>query len=179
MSPVELVSLCLSLHKLIAYHHLLHLVADTHACDLLQVLQTSQNLVLDLELCLHAECSALLDGEWLLLEGLKGTGRLEVDDNVGAALDLETERVDDAFAGVVGVGDVLALAKTKGSLPLVQSLVVLVCCEDLAAAMVWISGSRVGLLTQVLVLIECLLLTNLEALGLLCVEIVVLVGHSC
>jgi hypothetical protein len=37
----------------------------------------------------------------------------------------------------------------------------------------------VKLLTQVLVLIECLLLTDLETLGLLCVEIVVLVGHDC
>ena len=33
--------------------------------------------------------------------------------------------------------------------------------------------------TQLLVLIERLLLTNLEALGLLCVEIVVVVGHAC
>jgi len=37
----------------------------------------------------------------------------------------------------------------------------------------------VKLLTQVLVLIECLLLTDLEALGLLRVEIIVLVGHGC
>lgn len=39
--------------------------------------------------------------------------------------------------------------------------------------------SKVEWLTQVLVLVECLLLTDLEALGLLCVEIVVLVGHGC
>jgi hypothetical protein len=90
-------------YELAAYHHLLHLVADTHTCDLLQVLQTCQNLVLDLELHLHAESGALLDGEWLALEGLKGARRLEVDDDVGTAIDFETERVDDAFAGVVGV----------------------------------------------------------------------------
>jgi hypothetical protein len=84
-------------------HHLLHLVADTHACDLLQVLEAGENLVLDLELGLHAEGGALLDGEGLVLEGLEGTGRLEVDDDVGTALDLEAERVDDALAGVVGV----------------------------------------------------------------------------
>ena len=127
MSPSEVVSFCSCLHRGVEYHHLLHLVADTHACDLLQVLQTSQDLVLDLELCLHAECSTLLDGERLLLEGLEGARRLEVDDDVGAALNFETERVDDAFAGVVGVRDVLALAETKGSFPLVECLVVLVC----------------------------------------------------
>jgi hypothetical protein len=59
--------------------------------------------VLDLELHLHAESGALFDGEWLALEGLKGARRLEVDDDVGTAIDFETERVDDAFAGVVGV----------------------------------------------------------------------------
>jgi hypothetical protein len=88
--------------------------------------------VLDLELCLHAECSTFLDDERLLLEGLKGARRLEVDDDVGTAIDFETERVDDAFAGVVGVGDVLALAETKGSLPLVQGFVVLVCRAESA-----------------------------------------------
>lgn len=33
--------------------------------------------------------------------------------------------------------------------------------------------------TQLLVLVERLLLTNLEALGLLCAEIVVVIGHGC
>lgn len=100
--------------------------------------------MLDLELCLHAECSALLDGERLLLEGLKGAGRLEVDDDVGTAIDFETERVDDAFAGVVGVGDVLALAETEGSLPLVQGFVVLVCCAESAIAVAWELGTQGG-----------------------------------
>lgn len=85
------------------YHHLLQLGANTHAVHLLEVLETCQNLVLDLELCLHAECSALLDDERLLLEGLKGARGLEVDDDVGTAIDFETERVDDALAGIVGV----------------------------------------------------------------------------
>ena len=91
--------------------------------------------MLDLELCLHAECSTLLDDKRLLLKGLEGARRLEVDDDVGAAIDFETERVDDAFAGVVGVGDVLALAETKGSLPLVQGFIVLVCRAE--SAMLW------------------------------------------
>jgi hypothetical protein len=135
MSPSDIVSFRSLLHRVVWYHHLLHLVADAHACDLLQVLQTSQDLVLDLELCLHAECSTLLDNERLLLEGLKGARRLEVDDDVGTAIDFETERVDDTFAGVVGVGDVLALAQTKGSLPLVQGFIVLVCRAE--SAMLW------------------------------------------
>lgn len=98
-----MVSSFLLSYTAIAYHHLLHLVADTHACDLLQVLQACQNLVLDLELRLHAECSTLLDDERLLLECFKSTRRLEVNDDVGAAFDLEAKRVDDAFAGVVGI----------------------------------------------------------------------------
>lgn len=109
------------------YHHLLHLVADTHACDLLEVLQTGENLMLDLELRLHAERSTLLDDEGLLLESLKSTGGLEIDDDVGAALDLEAKRVDDAFAGVAGVRNVLALTETEGGFPLVQGLILLVC----------------------------------------------------
>ena len=135
MSPIKRVSFCMLIRKLVPYHHLLHLVADTHACDLLQVLQASQDLVLDLELCLHAEGSTLLDDERLLLEGLKGARRLEVDDDVGTAIDFETERVDDTFAGVVEVGDVLALAETKGSLPLVQGFIILVCRAE--SAMLW------------------------------------------
>lgn len=136
--------------------------------------------MLDLELRLHAECRTLLDDKGLLLEGLQSTRRLEVDDDVGAALDFESERVDDAFAGVVGVGDVLALAETKGGLPLVQRFILLVwraSCQHLW----WLRHEELKLEspTQVLVLVERLLLTNLEALGLLCVEIVVVVGHVC
>jgi len=82
--------------------------------------------VLDLELCLHAECSALLDCEWLALESFNSAGGSQVDDDVFTALDFKTEREDDAFAGIVGVGDVLALTKTKGSFPLLERLIVLV-----------------------------------------------------
>ena len=59
--------------------------------------------MLDLELRLHAESSTLLDDEGLLLKSLKSTGGLEVNDDVGAALDLEAKRVDDALAGIAGV----------------------------------------------------------------------------
>ena len=109
------------------YHHLLQLVANPHAGNLLEVLETGQDLVLDLELGLHAETSTLLDGEGLLLELLERAGRAQVDDDVGAAFDLETEREDAALARVVGVGDVLALAEAKGGLPVLQRLIVLVC----------------------------------------------------
>lgn len=109
-----------------AYHHLLQLVTDAHAGDLLQVLEASQDLVLHLELGLHAETSALLDGEGLLLELLEGAGSAQVDDDVLTALDLEAQGEDDAFARVVGVRDVLALAQAQRGLPLLQRLVVLV-----------------------------------------------------
>jgi hypothetical protein len=56
------------------YHHLLKLITDAHARHLLEVLQTCQNLVLNLELCLHTERGALLDGERLCVESFEGTG---------------------------------------------------------------------------------------------------------
>lgn len=68
--------------------------------------------MLDLELRLHAERRALFDCEWLALERLDGAGRSQVDDDVGAALDLETKRENDAFTRVRRVGDVFALAET-------------------------------------------------------------------
>ena len=103
-----------------AYHHLLHLVADAHAPDHLEVLEASQDLVLDLELCLHAERSALFDCERLALESVHRARGPQVDDDVRATFDFEPEREDDAFARVVGVGDVLALAKTEGCFPLLE-----------------------------------------------------------
>lgn len=93
----------------------------------MEVLQTGQNVVLDLELCLHAEPSTLLDGEWLLLESFDSARCAQVDNDIITAFDLESEGEDDTPAGVVGVGDVLALSKTKGLLPLLERLVVLIC----------------------------------------------------
>jgi len=83
--------------------------------------------VLHLELCLHAEPGTFLDGEGLFLKSLDGTGCAQVDDDIIAAFDFESEREDNASAGIVGVGDVLALSKTKGRFPLLERLVVLVC----------------------------------------------------
>lgn len=69
--------------------------------------------MLHLELRLHAELGALFDHKRLVLERVDGTGRLEVDDNVRAAFDLEAEREDDAFARVTGVGEVFAGAEAE------------------------------------------------------------------
>lgn len=90
------------------HHHLLQLVAHGASGDLLEVLQAREDLVLHLELHLHAELGTLLDGKGLALELFNGAGRPEVDDDVGAAFDLEAERLDDAFARVIGVGQRLA-----------------------------------------------------------------------
>lgn len=132
------------------YHHLLQLDANTHAGYLLEVLEACQNLVLDLELCLHAETCTLLDGEGLLLELLERTRSTQVDDDVVAALYLETKGENDALAGVVGVGDVLALAKAKGRLPLLQRLIILVCDGRRSASVVklfvW-AGRAMGVAT--------------------------------
>jgi hypothetical protein len=84
----------------IGSHHLLHLVADSHALDNLHILQASKDLMLDLEDGLHAELGALLDGEGLVLERVDCAGGLEVYDNVGPPVDLEAKREDDAFTGV-------------------------------------------------------------------------------
>lgn len=75
---------------------------------------------------LDAERGSLLDGEGLVLERLQGTGGGELNDHVGAALDLEGEGLDDTLAGVVGVSDGGSGVQTKGGLPAVEGLVVLV-----------------------------------------------------
>lgn len=95
------------------HHHFLHLAAQRSLADLLQVLQARKNLMLHLELCLHAELCAFLNPERLVLELLERAGGLEVDDYVGTAFDLEAEREDDAFAGIVGVAQSLAAAQAE------------------------------------------------------------------
>jgi hypothetical protein len=68
------------------------------------------------------------------------------------------------------------LFRASSSLSVAQSQQ---CCSGKPKGPMEIWRSWMELLTQVLVLIERLLLTDLEALGLLCVEIVVLLGHGC
>lgn len=62
--------------------------AKSNALDHLNILQTRQDLVLNSEYGFHAECDALFDGERLLLQMLDSTRGLEVNDDVGASLDL-------------------------------------------------------------------------------------------
>lgn len=69
-------------------NHLLHLVADTHALDHLNVLHAGQDLMLYLETCLHAEDGAFLDGERLGFESLERIWSRDIDNNVRAAFNL-------------------------------------------------------------------------------------------
>lgn len=70
------------------YNHFLHLAADAHPLDNLDVLEARQDLVLDLEDGLHAELGTLLDREGLLLQVIDRAGSRQINDNVGPALDL-------------------------------------------------------------------------------------------
>lgn len=99
---------------------------DLAAPDRLDVVQAAQNLVLHLELGLHGELGTLLDGEGLLLEVLQRPGRRQVDHDGLPAGRLHGERVDDAHARVVGVGQVVAAAEAEGLLVALEGLVVLV-----------------------------------------------------
>lgn len=109
------------------YNHLLHLLLDAHPRDDLHVLHAAEDVMLDAEAGLHAEGSALLDGERLLVEGLEGTSLGQVDDDVRSALDFKTQGEQDNLARVVGVGDGLAAAESEGLFPLAEGLIVLVC----------------------------------------------------
>lgn len=108
------------------YNHLLVLLADAQALHDLDILQAREDLVLDFEAHLHAENSALLDCERLLGKGIERSLVLQIDDDVVPALDLKAEGVDDALAGITGVGDVLARSQAERLFPLAQGLVILV-----------------------------------------------------
>lgn len=88
--------------------------------------------MLNLELRLHAELSALLDRERLVLQVLQGTGLGEVDDDIWAAFDFERERMNDAGARIVGVGDGFAGAgaDAERGFPAGERLIFLVCREE-------------------------------------------------
>jgi hypothetical protein len=103
--------------------------------------------VLDSEAGLHAEGSTLLDGEGLGLERFESTGRRQVDDDVGTALDLddktesinlfvvlfkgssylESKRDNDDLAGVAGITNGGSRTDTQTLLPLSQALIILIC----------------------------------------------------
>lgn len=89
------------------------LLAKDLALHNLDVLQAGEHLVLDLEGDLHAERGAFLDGERFLCKSLNRGSILQIDNDIVAAVDLEAQGEDDAFAGVVRVGDVLACSEAK------------------------------------------------------------------
>lgn len=55
------------------------------------------------EIGLHAEFGSLLDGEGFGFERLDRARGRQVDGDVGAAFDFESERLDDAAALILGV----------------------------------------------------------------------------
>jgi hypothetical protein len=129
MNPVTFISIAIIFVRYLgSYHHLLHLLAQRSTRDLLEVLETGQNLVLNLELYFHAVLGTLLDHEWLRLELVDSAGGSEVNDHVWASVDFDCEREDDAFARIAGVGDVFALAEAERCLPLLERFIVLVWC---------------------------------------------------
>jgi hypothetical protein len=89
---------------LITYNHLLVLAnANTLSLDDLDILQTTENIMLDLELGRHPEPGAFLDLERMVFEGQLGALGGEVNGDRWAAFAVHCQGQDDADAGVVGV----------------------------------------------------------------------------
>jgi hypothetical protein len=81
--------ICMNKHR--THNHLLHLILHAHPAHHLHILHPAQDLMLHLEAGFHAESGALLDGEGVLVEILKGARLGEVDDDIGAAVDFQSE----------------------------------------------------------------------------------------
>lgn len=75
---------------------------------------------------LHAERRALLDRKWVLIQVIQRARLGELDNDVRAAFDFQTQREDDAFAWVFGVGDGGTGADAQGFFPFAKRFVVLV-----------------------------------------------------
>lgn len=107
-----------------AYNHLRVLGdADALALDDLDVVEATQDLMLDLELGAHGKLGTLLDLEGLVLEGGLAAGLREVDGDGTATGRVHSEGEDDADAGVRGVREVLAAAEAEGLLVALEGLV--------------------------------------------------------
>lgn len=89
---------------------------DTLALDDLDVVQTTQYLMLDLELGAHGELGAFLDFKGLVLEALLASRRGQVNRDGVAAGRVEGQSKDDADSGIVGVGNIFAAAQAEGLL---------------------------------------------------------------
>lgn len=102
------------------HKHLL-VLADTEALalDSLYVLQSTQDVVVDLEGHLDAEVGALLDLEGLIFQLFNCAFGGDIDYDVGPAFNLEGEGLDDACSGVVGVANRVTGVETEGGFPAV------------------------------------------------------------
>ena len=69
----------------------------------LQILQTTQHVVLHDEIGLHAELGALLDSEGFRFQSFDGTRSGQIDGDVGTAFNFEGEGSNDAAALVFGI----------------------------------------------------------------------------
>ena len=115
----------------IASQHLFVLAhSNTLALHHLQVLETTQHLVVDLECCLDPEGGTLLDGEGLVLEVIHSPGGGQVDHDIGTVLDNQGQGLDHTL-GIVGLADGVARVQAQRGLPAVQSFIVLVCTMEL------------------------------------------------
>jgi hypothetical protein len=108
-----------------AEHFLVLANTDTLALDDLDVLEATEDIVVDLEDNLDVELGTLLDGEGLVLEAVHSTGGRQLDHDVGAAIGDQGQRFDDAL-GVVGLADGFTGVQTQGGLPAVHGFIVLV-----------------------------------------------------
>lgn len=97
--------------------------SDTLSLDNLNVVKTTENLMLDLELGAHGELSTLLDVEGLVLEGgLASRGR-EIDGDGRTTGGVHGQGENDADSGVVGVRDIGTAAETEGLLVSLERLI--------------------------------------------------------
>lgn len=118
-----------SVRSITSQHLLILANPDTLSLHDLQVLQTAQNLMVDLEGNLDTECGAFLDGEGLVFQSFEGTGGGEIDDDVRTVFHLESERFDNT-AIVAVLSYRVARVQAQGGFPAVQGFVALVCGRD-------------------------------------------------
>ncbi len=124
--PLDVCTFVRGVGRVAADHFLVLAERNALPFQLLDILETGEDLVLDDELGLHLILAAFFDGEGLLFEGIKGAAGREIDSNVWPAFHFKCEGLDDAEPWIIRVGDGVAGADTKRGLPSVQSLVFLI-----------------------------------------------------
>jgi len=94
-----------------AYQHLLVLGdTDTLSLNDLDIVETTEDLMLHLELGTHGKLGTLLDLERLILEGLFRSRSGKVNGDRRPACRVHCQGQDDALAWVIGVRDALSTA---------------------------------------------------------------------